>query len=206
MSESPAPTTSQPPAKLPGEVLSDEFLKPRGLSSTNLAISLGVTTSRISEIILGRRRISPETALRLARYFETTAEYWLDLQRDYELSIAREEWEETIEKQIRPHSVQSHAEISPAKTGRRTIPRYRSNTSLAQEPTLTTEQRQEILDSLGLTDRQKGICALLADGRLLNTDQLCALSGLSVEEISSALGLMLLNNLVKQHWGDQWSL
>jgi addiction module HigA family antidote len=74
----------------PGEVLFEEFLKPNGISQNRLAINIGVPARRINEIVLGKRSISADTALRLARYFGTSAKFWLGLQMDYDLDIAED--------------------------------------------------------------------------------------------------------------------
>jgi addiction module HigA family antidote len=72
----------------PGEVLSEEFLKPMALSQSRLAINIGVHPRRINEIVLGKRSISADTALRLARFFGTSPQFWMGLQNDYDLDIA----------------------------------------------------------------------------------------------------------------------
>ena len=72
----------------PGEVLKHDFMEPLGLSATALAGAIGVTPARISEIVRGRRGITAETALRLARYFGTDARSWTSLQDRYELAVA----------------------------------------------------------------------------------------------------------------------
>ena len=72
----------------PGEVLKYDYMKPFGLSSNALAKAVGVTPARINEIVRGRRGISAETALRLARYFNTDAQSWMNLQVKYELALA----------------------------------------------------------------------------------------------------------------------
>lgn len=69
----------------PGEVLLEEFLKPMGISQNHLALKIGVPARRINEIVLGKRRITADTALRLARYFGNSARFWLGLQTDYDL-------------------------------------------------------------------------------------------------------------------------
>ena len=73
----------------PGEILKYEFMEPFGLTSTALAKALGVTPARINDIVLGRRGITASTALRLARYFNTDARSWVNLQSAYDLEIAR---------------------------------------------------------------------------------------------------------------------
>jgi len=71
----------------PGEVLQEEFLAPMGLSQNQLARDIGVAPRRINEIVLGKRRITADTALRLAAYFDMSAEFWLGLQMDYDLDV-----------------------------------------------------------------------------------------------------------------------
>lgn len=84
----------------PGEILAEEFFKPAALSANALAKALGVPVTRISEIVRGRRGISADTALRLARYFGTSAELWLGLQSEYELRVARREVGEEIRRRV----------------------------------------------------------------------------------------------------------
>lgn len=75
-----------PPAH-PGDVLREDFLKPLGLSQYALAKAIGVPQIRISGIISGKRAVTPDTALRLARFFKTSAEFWLGMQATYDLEI-----------------------------------------------------------------------------------------------------------------------
>ena len=88
----------------PGEILQEEFLKPMGLSQNRLALSLRVPARRINEIVLGRRRVTADTALRLSRYFSMSPQFWLGLQMDYELDLAQDELESRIDKEITPLS------------------------------------------------------------------------------------------------------
>lgn len=74
----------------PGEVLLEEFLSPLEVTQHHLAISIGVPPRRINEIVHGKRRITADTALRLARYFATTDRFWLDLQTRYDLEIEKD--------------------------------------------------------------------------------------------------------------------
>jgi addiction module HigA family antidote len=86
----------------PGEILREDFLKPLGLSVNKLALELHAAT-RIAEIVHGRRRVTADTALRLARYFNTNAEFWLNLQNFYELEISRRsEAGAKIDVQVQP--------------------------------------------------------------------------------------------------------
>ncbi len=86
----------------PGEMLEEEFMKPNGLSSNALAQALHVPANRITAIVKGQRAITADTALRLSRYFGTTAEFWINLQKDYELRIARNASAAEIDKSIEP--------------------------------------------------------------------------------------------------------
>ena len=86
----------------PGEMLREEFLKPHGLSMNRLALDLRVPVTRIADIVAKRRGITSDTALRLARYFRTTPEFWLNLQMKYELDLAEDEGLARIEHDVRP--------------------------------------------------------------------------------------------------------
>jgi addiction module HigA family antidote len=77
----------------PGEVLAEEFLKPLGLSQNRLALAMGVPARRINEIVLAKRSITADTALRLAQYFKNSPQFWLGLQMDYDLDLASERLE-----------------------------------------------------------------------------------------------------------------
>ncbi len=86
----------------PGEILLEEFMKPLGVSQNRLARDIEVPVSRIAAIVKGERSITADTALRLARYFGTSARLWLNLQADYELRMLKSgDWAEA-EKRIRP--------------------------------------------------------------------------------------------------------
>ncbi len=86
----------------PGEILLEEFLRPMGLSQNRLARSIGVPPRRINEIVLGKRAVSPDTALRLAYYFGTSEEFWLGLQMDFELEKARRNVGDRIKREVTP--------------------------------------------------------------------------------------------------------
>jgi addiction module HigA family antidote len=81
-------TKKKIPPVHPGEILLQDFLMPDGLSQNQLGIAMGVPARRINEIVLGKRRITADTALRLAMYFDTSPQVWLNLQNDYDLEIA----------------------------------------------------------------------------------------------------------------------
>jgi addiction module HigA family antidote len=89
----------------PGEVLLEEFLSPLGLSQNRLALGVGVPPRRINEIVLGKRRVTAETALRLARYFDTTPQFWLGLQADFDLDVAADALGERLDHEVRGHAV-----------------------------------------------------------------------------------------------------
>ena len=87
----------------PGEILLEEFLRPLALSQNRLGLDLGVPPQRIGDIVRGRRGITADTALRLARYFGTTPQFWLNLQTRFELDVARHNHlPEQIAAQVRP--------------------------------------------------------------------------------------------------------
>ena len=84
----------------PGEVLLEEFLKPMQLSQNQLALSLRVPARRINEIIHGKRRITADTALRLARYFKMSPQFWLGLQMDYDLDVTEDRLGERLDHEV----------------------------------------------------------------------------------------------------------
>ena len=94
--------TDKLPPVHPGEVLLEDFLKPMGISQYRLAKDLGVLPRRINEIVQGKRAITADTALRLARYFGTSVEVWMGLQADYEVEKARETLGSRLQEEVRP--------------------------------------------------------------------------------------------------------
>jgi len=86
----------------PGEILLEEFLKPLGISQNRLARDIKVPPRRVNEIVLGKRAITPDTALRLARYFGTSERFWLGLQLDYDLEEAQRAVGEAVRKEVHP--------------------------------------------------------------------------------------------------------
>lgn len=90
----------------PGEMLREEFLAPLDLSANALALALRVPSTRISEIVAERRSITADTAYRLARYFGMPAQFWMDLQSNYELAIAYKKAQEVIRKEVQPRVAQ----------------------------------------------------------------------------------------------------
>ena len=85
----------------PGEVLLEEFLKPMQLSQNRLALDVGVHPRRVNEIVLGKRSITANTALRLARYFGTSPQFWLGLQADYDLDVAMDVLGDRLEREVK---------------------------------------------------------------------------------------------------------
>ena len=85
----------------PGEILLEEFMQPLGLSQTRLGRDLGVSPRRINEIVHGKRSITADTALRLSRYFGTSAAFWLGLQADYDLDVASDLLAERIAREVK---------------------------------------------------------------------------------------------------------
>jgi addiction module HigA family antidote len=90
----------------PGEVLLEEFLKPMGISQNHLSLEIGVHPRRINEIVLGKRRITADTALRLARYFNNSPQFWMGLQTEYDLDIATDQLGKRLKTEVRPMRIQ----------------------------------------------------------------------------------------------------
>jgi len=88
----------------PGEILRDDFLVPLGISVYELAIAIKVPRSRANEIVLGRRAVSTDTAMRLGRYFGTSAEFWINLQARYDLDVAERTVRRKIEREVAPRA------------------------------------------------------------------------------------------------------
>ena len=89
----------------PGEVLFEEFLKPMNLSQNRLAIDIGVDARRINEIVLGVRSVTADTALRLARYFGVSPQFWLGLQAEYDLDVTSDMLGSRLEREVRPRPI-----------------------------------------------------------------------------------------------------
>jgi antitoxin HigA-1 len=86
----------------PGEILREDFMRPLRISMNRLALDLRVPVTRIGEIVHERRGITPDTALRLGRYFNTSARFWMNAQSSYDLEVAQDELRRTIERDVRP--------------------------------------------------------------------------------------------------------
>jgi antitoxin HigA-1 len=86
----------------PGETIREDYLKPLGMSVNRLAIELRVPATRMTEIVNGRRGVTADTAIRLARYFNTTPKFWLNLQSSYDLAVVTESSEEEISRTVIP--------------------------------------------------------------------------------------------------------
>jgi addiction module HigA family antidote len=96
-----SPSKKLPPIH-PGEILREDYLKPLGLSMNQLALGLRVPVTRISEIVHERRAITADTAVRLGRYFKTTARFWLNLQTAYDLELIEDQTLAQIENEVHP--------------------------------------------------------------------------------------------------------
>ncbi len=95
-------TKTMPPIH-PGETLREDFLKPLDLTANRLAIELQVPVTRVNDVVRGKRAITADTALRLARYFGTTPQFWMNLQANYDLEMAQDARGTEIADRIRPH-------------------------------------------------------------------------------------------------------
>ena len=87
----------------PGEVLLEEFLKPMGITQYRLAKDISVQPTRINQIVKGKTGISADTALRLGRFFQMSAQFWLNLQAHYDLEVARDKLEDRLRKEVSIH-------------------------------------------------------------------------------------------------------
>ncbi len=88
----------------PGEILLEEFLKPLGISQYRLAKDISVPTRRINEIVLGKRAISPDTALRLSRYFGLSDRFWMNLQARYDIEMEKDKLADRLDREVRVYS------------------------------------------------------------------------------------------------------
>ncbi len=88
----------------PGEILREDFMVPLGISMNKLALDLRVPVTRIAEIVHERRGITPDTALRLGRYFNTSARFWLNAQAAYDLEVAQDELQSVVKREVRPRA------------------------------------------------------------------------------------------------------
>jgi len=89
----------------PGEVLREEFIKPMGLSQNRLAIDIGVDARRINEIVLGKRAVTADTALRLSRFFGSPPQFWMGLQSQYDLDVAQDQLGKRLDREVRPYAM-----------------------------------------------------------------------------------------------------
>ena len=85
----------------PGEILLEEFLQPLGISQYRLAKDIGVPPRRINEIVQGKRAISPDTALRLSRYFDLSERFWMNLQSRYDLEVEKDRLQDRLDREVR---------------------------------------------------------------------------------------------------------
>ncbi len=89
----------------PGEILLEEFLQPLGISQYRLAKDIGVPPRRINEIVQGKRSISPDTALRLSRYFGLSERFWINLQTRYDLEMEKDRLQDRLEREVRVYAM-----------------------------------------------------------------------------------------------------
>ena len=96
-------TESYPPIH-PGEILQEEFLRTMGISQYRLAKDINVPPRRINEIVLGKRAVTADTALRLGRFWGTTAKFWMNLQAAYDLEVAADALGKRLEREVKPYA------------------------------------------------------------------------------------------------------
>ncbi len=92
----------------PGEILLEEFLEPMGISQYKLAKDISVPPRRINEIVLGKRAITPDTALRLSRYFGLSERFWINLQTRYDLEVEKDRLQNRLEREVHVYNAQYH--------------------------------------------------------------------------------------------------
>lgn len=109
------PKSRKLPPIHPGEILREDFMLPFGLSMNQLALDLHVPVTRIAEIVHERRGITPDTALRLGRYFNTSARFWLNAQAAYDLEVAQDELRRTVERDVRPRAGSASSSKVPVR-------------------------------------------------------------------------------------------
>ncbi len=97
-------TEERMPPIHPGEILLEEFLKPMGISQYRLAKDISVPARRINEIVHGKRAISPDTALRLSRYFGLSERFWMNLQARYDLEVGKERLKDRLEREVQVYT------------------------------------------------------------------------------------------------------
>jgi addiction module HigA family antidote len=90
----------------PGEILFEEFLEPMGISQYRLAKDISVPPRRINEIVLGKRAITPDTALRLSRYFGLSERFWINLQTRYDIEMEKDRLQNRLEREVQVYSAQ----------------------------------------------------------------------------------------------------
>ena len=100
------PKTHDGPLPLipPGQVLLEEFMRPLGITQNELARRLSIPPGRVNDLVHGRRSVTPDTAVRLAVYFGTSVEFWINLQAQHDARLARRDLRPAIEKVVRPHA------------------------------------------------------------------------------------------------------
>ncbi len=102
----------------PGEILREDFMVPLRISMNKLALDLHVPVTRIAEIVHERRGITPDTALRLGRYFDTSARFWLNAQAAYDLEVVQDELQRTVERDVQPRTgVGSSSKVTVSISG-----------------------------------------------------------------------------------------
>jgi antitoxin HigA-1 len=97
----------------PGEILLEDFMKPLGITQYRLAKEMNVYPRKVNEIVQGKRAITADTALRLARFFGTSPEVWMNLQAHYDLEVARDDLDERVEREVVPYTRSRHLTAIP---------------------------------------------------------------------------------------------
>jgi addiction module HigA family antidote len=184
MAKQRTPESAEREMKHPGEVLRDTFMHPFGLSARALAQAVKVSPQRISEILTGKRGISAETALHLSKLFGTPPSFWMYMQADYDLQEAQKKWSKDLDKKIKRIDVPG-VSLPIAVKG-------------AKDDTRQRVPPERVPPPVDLAGNEKTIFELLSDEQI-HFDMLMEKSGLAVGEISAALTMLELSDLITRY-------
>jgi addiction module HigA family antidote len=182
-------------------------MEPLGLTANQVARLLHLGSARVGEIIKGRRAITCETALRLARLFGTSPRFWLELQVDYELGQAKQKWSAIVDYDIEPISATKPMGVikridKKDLFGEKRLTAAKLDASNGSAVSAKKKAQNSLPASVKLTERQKKIYRFIPTDDLIYFDQLLAKTGLQVGELSGELTMLELDNLVERHPGD----
>jgi addiction module HigA family antidote len=187
----------QPP-KHPGEILKNQFMEPLGLTTTTLSTAIRVSSSRIFEILNARRGITAETALRLAKLFNTTPQAWLRLQSDYDLFCVAQKIGNTIDQEIQTIPASKNLNLT-------SIPAFApSNSKQGHSSNNSAVHKKSPTNNVKLNSSQKKVYKLLSK-EPIHFDALYNATDIGVGEMAANLTMLEIEGLVVRHPGDFYS-